>query len=222
MALPNYIQPGLYINGLNGALSEKNIVQYSIPNSNHPKISNILGLEGANTFINMSWHTCTFQPEDSGVRTPGLKITNGTSSTGAADDFLFVRQVPRGIAVGYVDIPLINDTHILSDGFGGCEWHVLSRNYNNKPLVAFLHVYKGMDKNCQYTYDGWEQKAVLYSSSKSEEAKEKLNEFEPLTYSLASYAFIAPGTATIDTCMLIVDNNDGKVMDYMQHKTINI
>ncbi|OJW71118.1 MAG: hypothetical protein BGO68_04710 [Candidatus Amoebophilus sp. 36-38] len=217
MALPDYIKPGLYINNLGKVTSENSIYGKQIPHSEYPQVNNILGIEGTKTFVKMSKYFCNVQVSGTETRIPGLTITTSPGDNA----FLYIPQDPRNIAIGYTDVPLSTNMHIYSDNFGGCEWHVLSHNQDTTKTVAFLHVYKGQDKICQYESDGWERKAILYSTS--EEVKSKLRELGKsfLNCSIVAYAFIDVGTTTVDTCMLILDNN-GMVIGYTQHQEITI
>ena len=54
------------------------------------------------------------------------------------------------------------DAYVISDGFGGCEYHTLS---NAKfGLTAFLHVYRGGGITTKYTLaDGWIRTRILSS-----------------------------------------------------------
>lgn len=52
-----------------------------------------------------------------------------------------VAQKPNGIAYVVINYHELQRGIVVSDQFGGCEWHVI---YNSRyPLVGFLHVYRG-------------------------------------------------------------------------------
>ena len=77
----------------------------------------------------------------------------------------YVPQADPG-KVSYCVVPMTGreDAYVISDNFGGCEWHVL-KNADWK-LWAFIHVHRGNGTTATYTMaPGWTLHDVRRSSN---------------------------------------------------------
>lgn len=79
--------------------------------------------------------------------------------TGVIVNYWYVPAVPKKVSYCVVPSNLAGprkNVYIVSDQFGGCEYHVLKNEALS--LLAFLHIYRGEGKTVQYKKaDGWEE-----------------------------------------------------------------
>jgi hypothetical protein len=80
------------------------------------------------------------------------------------DNYWYIPQANRGEA-NFCVVPCdkAGEAYVISDNFGGCEYH---EAYNSKfNLLAFFHVHRGDGRTADYRLeDGWEQRSVIRSS----------------------------------------------------------
>jgi len=197
MPLPVQIKSGLYINGLGGLLSGSS----TSPGGHEHSL-----ITGPNVTRNEVWYNGRFLHAGTGNRTPALQLSNNNPR-----NFLFVKDIQNKVAVGIAPKrPL--DIHAYSDNYGGCEWHILSKN--NGESVAFLHVYRGGGQCVKYYLsEGWEKRGTLESSKVM--PRKKMGE------SIVSYSYWSSGSNYVDSCFILLDQQ-GKISDILEYKHINI
>lgn len=202
MPLPHELAPGLYINGLAKAMQDDRPT-----GKNHSQIG------GNNVSREEQFYTCTYLPPQAGVqRRPAYQITANNPNL-LKRNFLYVSNFESGVAMGILPRALV-DTHVFSDNFGGCEFHVLSRQ--GGVAAAFLHVYRGGGKTVQYTIDpnsDWEHRATLQSSV----VTAGLNTMA----TVVAYAFVPAGGRVAECCFLTMDSQY-RVSGIHGHTTVNL
>jgi hypothetical protein len=191
MALPPEIANGLYVRS--GRVKAK--------------VSDIGGhsqITGNNVTRYSAWGNCTHVAAGGGANTPCYQITDNDPR-----NFLFVADKQGGVGVGIVPNMAIN-IYVLSDNYGGCEWHVLSRNDHS--AAAFLHVYRGGGVTAGYNLaGGWTHRGTLQSSNVGVQANS----------SIVSFAYVAGGSNVAECCFMRL-NNQGMVIGVHEYQQVPI
>lgn len=180
MALPDEVAAGLYLNGLPAAKQTR-----QPGGADHPRIT------GDNVTRLRARYNLQYQAGP-GDRRPGYRITDSSPR-----NILFVGNIENGIAIGRMSMPPAQDTHVYSDNYGGCEWHILSRPGKS---AAFLHVYRGGGATVAYAMaGGWNHRGTIESGPIAQRIGMNGG-------SIVSYAFVAAGSTRAQCCMLVLDN----------------
>jgi len=185
MALPPEIQIGLYFDGIAKARTGPN----KTTKNDH------IGITGTNVKLYESRLNCALVAAGNGNRTPKFDITDGNPR-----NFVFVDNIPQGVAIGIVPASQAA-THVLSDQYGGCKWHILSDGQGN---AAFLHVYAGGGTTTPYNMaGGWALKQIIPSGPVARMYQDKTLGIP--TGNVVSYGYRAGGSQTVEVGMLVLD-----------------
>ena len=104
------------------------------------------------------------------------------------------------------------DQHVYSDGFGGCELHVLAET-NGMQRVGFLHVYRGQSSKVTYVVNpGWDVKDIIPTKGKV---------VQNMGIDIIAYAYIQGGKKIIQCSVLSLDNT-GTVVGVERMADINL
>lgn len=196
MALPAAIANGLYISGIGGLASTPRTAPGGSPHSQ---------ITGASVTRHAVWYNCAHLAAGGGARTPGFRMTDNDPR-----NFLYVGNIPNGVAVGVAPTRAIN-MHVYSDNYGGCEWHILSRNDHS--AAAFLHVYRGDGVTAGYALaGGWIHRGTVQSAPVVALG---------LAGSIVSYAYVASGSNVAECCMMRL-NQQGTVVGVHEYQQVPI
>ncbi len=200
MALPAQIAAGLYFNGLPGARSTEG-----------PTGGPMTSITGVKVARSDAFYTADYAPGP-GVRRPSYQIAAG-DPVASRRNLLFVNNIANGVAVGLLPRRSV-DTHVLSDNFGGCEFHILAKDDGSS--AAFLHLYKGLDGTASYAIkpgSGWTLRAALDSGPTAAEFG--------TGGTIVAYSFVSAGSSTAECCFLVLDNQ-GRVTHIRQYTAVDI
>lgn len=177
MPLPAELVNGLYVNGLPAAKNARAPVD-----DTHSQFT------GANVKRQEQFYNCAYAPGPA-PRRPGWQITDADPR-----NFLFVGNIQNGVAIGILPKRTFS-THVYSDNYSGCEFHVLSRA--DGTAAAFLHVYRAGGVAHDYTLGGnWVLRGTVASVGLAGPGR-----------NIAAYAYVAAAVPwTAECCMLELDN----------------
>ena len=199
MPLPAHIQNGLYIIGVGKIRT--NLMQ----KQTHTTIT------GNNVKLQQARANCVYMTGP-GRNNPGLFVADFPTR-----NFVLVDNITNGVAIGNVPVGT-TATHVYSDKFGGCQWHIVSDDNHN---AAFLHVYRGgnFKNGVPYNLNGWHHRQTFHSRDAVRVLS--ANFTQQVTGTLAAYSYRPGGSNQVEFCWL-VQNQHGMVTNFLGHQTVAV
>jgi len=130
---------------INSIVTPPNPSNLGDANQNHPPVT-ANNTEFRAKMGNAAWAGNTFTVSNIGV-----------------NNYWFIPAIVDRVSYCVVSAAGSGDAYVVSDQYGGCEYHVLYNATHN--LLAFLHVYRGDGATTQYTLaPGWVLQSVKRSA----------------------------------------------------------